>query len=649
MNTDTPNPSTTYLKNPRWLTLGRGVWLAVVALSLIIILLAVPIAYNASFDYASNNLHLELAQIGLSPQFYAAFFLVLQIIIAVAYFAAAGVMFWRKSTDWLVLNVALAFATWGPSTGVCGCWLAHEQLVWRLPVFFIQVVGDVTLALTIYLFPDGRFVPRWMRWGMIAFAILVGTRRYIITVTQTPLSAIASSVYFWISITVAIIGLISQMYRYTRFANPIQRQQSKWIIGGGTIIISAWLIEFALDAILAPGLAGVTLLMYWLSGFLFFNFIPTLMMIVAFVFSMLRYRLWDIDFAINRSLVYGTLSLLLLAFFGISLFTISQLFQNFTGGPLTAVAVSALAFGAIFQPARRNLQFFVDQRFYNIQIDYQKTPLPVAPVSSQTKNTFGPYSEMELIARGGMGEVYKAHHPTLNRRVAIKILPTALAAESDFRKRFEREAKTANSLSHPNIVQVFESGELNGTAYMVMEYLGGQDLAACLRERIRFPLSDALPIIRGVAAALDYAHAQGLVHRDIKPSNVMLDGSRTVLTDFGIAKLLGGHTAMTRTGSVLGTFDYIAPEQIQASANVDGRADVYALGVMVYQMCCGELPFKHSNPGALLIAHLTQPPPDPHDLAPDLSVDAAHAIRRAMAKNPEERFATAGEFVTALS
>jgi serine/threonine-protein kinase len=188
--------------------------------------------------------------------------------------------------------------------------------------------------------------------------------------------------------------------------------------------------------------------------------------------------------------------------------------------------------------------------------------------------------------------------------------------------------------------------------YMVMEYVGGQDLEAFLRAHGKLSLSVALPLIRQIADALDYAHAQGLVHRDIKPSNILLDTTsqmRVVLTDFGIAKIVDARTAMTGTGSVLGTFDYIAPEQIEASTTVDGRADVYAFGVMVYQMLTGELPFKHNNPGALLIAHMTQPPPDPRQLAPDLSSDLAHAIQRAMAKNPSERFVRAGEFVAELS
>jgi serine/threonine-protein kinase len=189
---------------------------------------------------------------------------------------------------------------------------------------------------------------------------------------------------------------------------------------------------------------------------------------------------------------------------------------------------------------------------------------------------------------------------------------------------------------------------------MVMEYLTGKDLSEFLRANGKLSLSQALPLIKQIASALDYAHTQGLVHRDIKPSNVLLDTTSTnnihaILTDFGIAKIIQSNTAMTRTGGILGTFDYIAPEQIQESANVNGKADIYALGVMVYQMLTGEMPFKHNNPGALLIAHLNQPPPDACDVLPDLPYHIGYAIQRAMAKKPDERFSTAAEFVMEIS
>ncbi|MBK9603889.1 MAG: serine/threonine protein kinase [Anaerolineales bacterium] len=316
--------------------------------------------------------------------------------------------------------------------------------------------------------------------------------------------------------------------------------------------------------------------------------------------------------------------------------------------------MSAAVFGAIFQPARRQLQRFVDQRFYHIEIDYQKTP-PDISTSGNTEvlrqTRFGVYDDLELIGRGGMADVYKSIHPTLGTPVAIKILPERLAVENEFRQRFVREALVVSKLQHPNIVRIFDSGEQDGRHYMVMEYLAGKDLDRLIKNNGKLPLAQALPLIQQIASALDYAHMQGFVHRDIKPSNVLLDsnGTRAVLTDFGIAKINDAHTVMTVTGYMLGTFDYIAPEQIQESAHVDGKADIYALGVMVYQMLTGEMPFKHSNPGALLIAHLNQPPPNACDILPDLPHHIAAAIQRAMAKKPDERFATATEFAIEIA
>ena len=255
-----------------------------------------------------------------------------------------------------------------------------------------------------------------------------------------------------------------------------------------------------------------------------------------------------------------------------------------------------------------------------------------------------------------MGEVYRAQHPTLNRAVAIKILPEHKGGD-EAEKRFEREAQTVAKLKHSNIVTMHDVGEQDGQPYMVMEYIDGQDLSDLLRQRGHLPISEALPILSDVASALDYAHSQGVIHRDIKPSNVMVEkttttgatqGVRAVLMDFGIAKSYVAATRLTHTGGMIGTLDYISPEQIQGSAEVDARADIYSLGVMAYQVLTGKLPFEHNNPGAMVLAHLNQPAPDPREIVSDLPDSAALVVMRAMSKKPDQRFETAGAFVAAM-
>lgn len=270
-----------------------------------------------------------------------------------------------------------------------------------------------------------------------------------------------------------------------------------------------------------------------------------------------------------------------------------------------------------------------------------------------TGSRLGQHEVLGSIGRGGMAEVYKGRHTRLERTVAIKVLAPSLAAEMDFQQRFENEARAVAALKHPNIVQIFDFGEVEGTFYMVMEYIDGPSLAQYLKAQGALPFDQAARWVSDIAAALDHAHAQGLIHRDVKPSNVMLDmqdptHDRAVLTDFGIAKLASRAGAATHTGLV-GTLDYMAPEQIRASADIDHRADVYALGVMAYQMLTGRLPFAGDNPGALLMAHLQHPAPDPRLLAPHLPESAAEALLRALHKNPLDRPASAGDFASLLA
>jgi serine/threonine-protein kinase len=244
----------------------------------------------------------------------------------------------------------------------------------------------------------------------------------------------------------------------------------------------------------------------------------------------------------------------------------------------------------------------------------------------------------------------------------MKILPARLAEEGDFRERFEREARAVAQLKHPNIVQVYDFGDAEGMYYMAMEYIPGRDLAYRMNQLKKLPLAQVWWVASDLAAALDYAHERGIVHRDVKPSNVLLEpiartdrppakpGSRlqrAILTDFGIAKIVEGGERSTR-GGMFGTVEYMSPEQIRAEAEIDGRADLYAMGVMLFEMLTGRLPFASENPSAMVIAHLDTAPPDPREFAPELPEKVALAILRAMAKPREARFSTAKEFIRAM-
>jgi serine/threonine-protein kinase len=348
------------------------------------------------------------------------------------------------------------------------------------------------------------------------------------------------------------------------------------------------------------------------------------------------------------------------AFFGLQAIAEAILGSEQMG--IAATISAAVVFG-LFVPTRDRLRRFVDRRFYGIKVDYDRAPPEhAAQVDARQhrivgRTQFGNYTDLELLGRGGMAEVYRGHHRTSNGDVAIKILSERLVDDESVRKRFYREAQTIARLKHPNVVQVHDVRDLNGIPYMVMEYIEGQDLGDLLRERGRLPLHEALPLLQEIASALDYAHHHGVVHRDIKPSNVMVaqesaSGAgrsyRAVLMDFGLAKLYAALTQLTETERILGTLGYIAPEQIKGASEVDRRADLYSFGVMTYEILTGQLPFKHNNPGALVMAHLVQVPPDPRELVPDLPREVAEAIMRAMAKDPDARYATVGEFVHRL-
>lgn len=261
----------------------------------------------------------------------------------------------------------------------------------------------------------------------------------------------------------------------------------------------------------------------------------------------------------------------------------------------------------------------------------------------------GSYRLIERIGRGGMGEVYRAEHLKLGREDAIKLLPANLASEADFLKRFEREASSAANLRHPHILPVYEYGEQDDVPYLVMPYIKGGTLKDRL-ERGDVTPGQIARYLTQIAEALDFAHAKGLVHRDVKPANILIDEhDQAYLADFGIAKALEGTESLTRTGMGVGTPEYMAPEQAQGRA--DPRSDIYALGVMCYQLIVGRVPYSGQSTVDILMKHLQQPIPleSLRGMNPAAARVFAPILERALAKDPNRRFQSGRELMQALN
>jgi len=251
-----------------------------------------------------------------------------------------------------------------------------------------------------------------------------------------------------------------------------------------------------------------------------------------------------------------------------------------------------------------------------------------------------------VAGRGGMGVVYRATHLALNRVVALKLIAPELAEDPEFRRRFKRESETAASLDHTNVVPIYTAGEEEGLLYVTMRFVEGTDLREMITFRGRLEPREAARIVSQVASALDAAHGRGLVHRDIKPANVLIAGghgtAHAYLTDFGLTKRASSQTGLTKTGMMVGTLDYIAPEQLQG-APVDARADVYALGCVLFEAITGEVPFPRDTEPAKMWAHMGEPPPTPSVVAGNLPAPFDDVVARAMAKAPDDRFLSAGD------
>lgn len=662
----TSQTATSLRLNGTNLSVARIVFVVLSLATVIFFSMGVPLYFQRYIENIDTETQAALQGLGLSTTFYAGYQTVLVVLLAIGFAVAGIIIAWFKSDEWLALLVA--FTLIGQGANAFGP-LQRMAAVpsFEIPVRFVIAMVLMGLPLSCYLFPDGKIQKRWMLYvaGIWFLWLIVSVFWHDFPINIFERGGNATLRYLLSLLAVLSTGIYAQIYRYRTTESATKRQQLKWIVFGVAVGIltgvgvNLFLSFFELTNPSAETYLIVDMLTQTLSVVAQFT-VP-----IAVVFSILKYRLYDIEIVINRSIVYGSLTIVLAAVFGVLLFGLQAAYKAITkqdNPPTLAVVISTIAVSSIFQPTRKVLRRFINRKLYGMDVDFDEIKRRndqmerVANLPTNEVTSVGGYSEIELIARGGMGEVYKARHPGLNRTVAIKILSAFFKDDPNFNKRFAREAKTMAQLRHPNIITIHDYGEQNGLPFIVMEYLTGETLSQMLARSGPLSLEESLPLLTDIASALDYAHGQSVIHRDIKPSNVIVEpvttltserSQRAILMDFGIARFMTENTMLTASGDVLGTADYISPEQVHG-AELDHRADQYSFAVMTYQLLTGHKPFERNNTWAMIRSHLEEMPPDPRIHVP-MAEHAANAILKAMSKKPDERFSSVGEFVAALS
>jgi hypothetical protein len=640
----------THIHSSTWLWVGRAVY---------VFFLLAGIVYTAqltpfSIDFFQARGQELLGDEGILRPLYLLAMVATRALLTVVFILTSLFLFWRISHTRIGLLGAVYMVAFGAG-GLSfyqylpdGTELAvANNVAWGYSL--LGGTGWLLLLCFAVLFPDGRFVPPRMIYFMIYILSIVGAWSLATDNPLYPLNWPPLLLVMVIGLgAVAVVG--SQVYRYRKVSTPSQRQQTKWVVLAMGFVFAVNIILYTLVAVFPDVFATGTApqdVAYMLVGFSFIV-IP-----IVLVFAMMRYRLWDADLIINRSLVYSAVALTaVLIFFGVLVGLQVIIGQT---QPVAAFLIAAGVSAAIFRPLRNFIQRLIDRYVFHLRFDLNELyaaqkSLKITNPGALSGRKLGRYEVLDLVGKGGMGEVYKAVSDN-GDVVAVKTLLLDKAGDPELIQRFQREAQTGMALRHPNIARVHGIESEDGLVFMVMDYLEGQDLHQMLRQKSKLDTETIHEITRDLADALDAAHQQNLVHRDLKPSNVMLvlnhDGEthRAVLMDFGVTKIKDANT-LTGTGAI-GTIDYMAPEQIVNAREVDHRADLYSLGVMLYEMVTGTRPFQ-GNPGQVLFAHIQQPPPDPRDVNGDVPRPLAKAIMKALAKNPDDRFHSAGELLDTL-
>lgn len=629
----------TRIVNPRRLLKLQIVGWMLVALGSGIALINVPTFYQYVVDSVRESEALNA--LGVSPHLIATLRLAVRVFGELCFFATSIAVLLR-SRDWMAHLLAMTWALYAVvlSGAVIEVVTAYPQLA--LPVGILTLISIILGALLLFTLPNGQFVPRWSKWLLPVLIVLDGFRLAFYGRLPIP-----NPILFIPVLLIYGMGIAAQFYRY-RQGKPVYRHQFKWMLLGSSIYLASVIIGQLCYVFIPRDFHVLTAgLDEW----------GAVGLATCMIFALSRYRLYDINLYVNRTLVSWVvvlaLGLIFVPVFALSEALVTRILGEQERG--WAILLPAVIVGACFNPVRSQVQHFIDRRVYRLRFDLnelsrgQVTP-EVQRRGIYTGQTLGGFQLYDVIGIGAMGEVYRGYKG--DEVAAVKILLNDKQHDEVFFKRFEREARVIAALDHPNIVKTYGFGEHNGAYYLALEYVEGIGLDELLRSRGQLSLSDAVPLIQELAEALDFAHAHGIIHRDIKPSNIRLrqhDDNETyqvVLMDFGIAKMADDSSTLTGADAV-GTIAYMSPEQFRESSTVDYRTDIYALGAVTYELLTGEPPFSGSPP-QVMFAHLQQPAPDARDRVPDIPHDVAMALRRALAKDPQLRFDSAGRFAEVL-
>lgn len=510
---------------------------------------------------------------------------------------------------------------------------------WYSPTAQVIFLGVFAmLAYVVFaLFPDGVARPRWVRWWVLARIPMM--LNYVLDVIP-----VLNQFFVYVDIVMFGALMVAQYQRFQQDRISIERQQTKWILLGMAFGLGFFFIRRLADTYLMESFPELYIMIYGVSR------VAVLSIPLAITLALLRYRLYDVDWVLNRSLIYALMTAFIIGVFALSLYVSQILLSQFVStsdARLLMAVLSALLVAWLYEPTRARLQRVVDQRFFRLRLPPEAIAAretPLAPTASWTGVQLDELIIGDLVGRGSMGQVYLATYR--DQRVAVKLLPKENLDDVMSHRLVQREMRLFRNLNHPNICQMLGGGLYQGAPYIIMEYIEGEELERVLEVRGVLTLDETRLIVRDTAAALDYLHERNILHRDVKPRNIILQDMRAVLTDFGTARTLSGTQG---TGNLLLTTpDYTAPEQIQEGGHASAATDIYSLGVVVYRMLTGQKPFEGTlRQKMLAIVHT--PARDPRELNATIPEFTAQAILRALEKDPARRFATAGEFARALS